>query len=94
MIELSNEFEQKIENFEKEKKELEQKIVIVKSEKDSMNNELSRLVYYKRSKKLEKYLEKHKESAESEESEESEFEGSEEKLDEEKKIYGASYEKI
>ena len=33
MIELSNELKQKIENLEKEKKELEQKINIVKSQK-------------------------------------------------------------
>ena len=33
MIELSNELKQKIENLEKEKKELEQKINIVESQK-------------------------------------------------------------
>ena len=61
MIELSNELEQKIESLKKEKKELEEKIVIVEKEKNYINNELSRLVYYyKKSKKIEKYLEKHK----------------------------------
>ena len=48
MIELINE-------LEKEKKELEQKIVIVESEKNSINNELCRLVnYYKKYKELQK----------------------------------------
>ena len=79
MIELSNELEQKIENLEKEKKELEQKIVIVESEKNSINNELRHLInYYKKSKKLEKKFEKHKES---------EFEECEEELDEKTKKY-------
>ena len=56
--------------MKKEKKELEQKVVTVESEKNSINNELRRAVnYYKRSKKLEKYLKKHKEFKESEESE-------------------------
>ena len=44
MIELSNELEQTIENLEKEKKELEQNIGIVESEKNSINNELRRLI--------------------------------------------------
>ena len=39
MIELSNELKQKIENLEKEKKKLEQKINIVESQKNSVNNE-------------------------------------------------------
>ena len=48
MIELSNELEQKRKNLEKEKKELGQKIVIVESQKNSINNELRQLVnYYK-----------------------------------------------
>ena len=77
MIELSNELEQKIYNLEKEKKELEQKIVIIES--DNINNELRRLVnYYKKYKELEKKFK-------FEESEESEEEESEEEPDEEKK---------
>ena len=44
MIELSDELEQTIENLEKEKKELEQNIGIVESEKNSINNELRRLI--------------------------------------------------
>ena len=44
MIELSNELEQTIENLEKEKKELEQNIGFVESEKNSINNELRRLI--------------------------------------------------
>ena len=55
MIELSNELDQKIENLEKEKKDLEQKIVIVESEKNFINNELRCLInYYKKSKKYKK----------------------------------------
>ena len=53
MIELSNEVKQKIENLEKETKELEQKINIVESQKNSVNNELSRMIkYYKKYKDL------------------------------------------
>ena len=44
MIELSNELKQKIENLEKKKKELEQKISIVESQKNSINNEYTRMV--------------------------------------------------
>ena len=60
--------------------------------KNYINNELRRLInYHKKSKEIEKIVEKHKES----ESEESEFEESEEEFDEEtKKIYGKTYEKI
>ena len=55
MIELSNELEQK--KLKKEKRELEQKINIVESQKTSINNEHSRLVkYYKEYKDLHKYI--------------------------------------
>ena len=75
MIELSNELEQKIKNLKKEKKELEQKINIVESQKGSINNEHSRLVkYYKEYKDLQKYIgpkeyKKYKEFKEEEEEE-------------------------
>ena len=63
MIELSNELEQKLENLEKGEKELEQKKVFAESEKNSINHELRCLInYYKKSKKIEKIVEKHKAS--------------------------------
>ena len=62
MIELSNELKQKIENLEKAKKELEQKINIVESQKNSVNNEYTRMVkYYKKYKDLKKDIESKKE---------------------------------
>ena len=62
MTELSNELKQKIENLEKEKKELEQKINIVESQQNSVNNEYTRMVkYYKKYKDLKKDIEFKKE---------------------------------
>ena len=85
MIELSNELEQKIKNSEKEKKELEQKIEIVQSQKNSINNELSRLInYYKKYKDFKKYIES--EESYVEESDE-EYEKYDEEMDEETKKY-------
>ena len=55
-----------------------------KLKKNSINNELRRLInFYKKSKKIKKIIEKHKES----ESEESESEESEEELHDETKKY-------
>ena len=87
MIELSNELEQKIKNLKKEKKELEQKINIVESQKTSINNEHSRLVkYYKEYKDLQKYIgpeeyKKYKKYKESKEEEEEAYEEMKEHVD-------------
>ena len=86
MIEL----EQKIKNLKKEKKELEQKINIVESQKTSINNEHGRLVkYYKEYKDLQKYIgpEEYKKYRESKEEEEA-YEEMKEYIDEIIKKHG------
>ena len=84
MIELSNELKQKIENLEKEKKELEQKINIVESQKNSVNNDHTRMVkYYKKYKDLKKDIESKEEEFNVEEPQEEEYENIEEPEEEE-----------
>ena len=89
MIELSNELEQKMKNLEKEKKELEQKINIGESQKNSINNEYSRLIkYYKKYKDLKKNIEsKEYKKFNVDESDEESYEESDEEIDEKTKKY-------